>query len=118
LTQPLPEGARLAPGVHRHGARLRAYFNLTVRVAGLGIVSKRFFKSFPLDTPLDAIQRWQQDEKARMRAEAGRPQRGRRRLRPLSDEVALMKGKAEQLTIALADLERRARRYELAAAKR
>ena len=104
--------------MHRHGARLRAYFNMTVRVAGLGIVSKRFFKTFSLDTPVEAIQQWQREEKARMRAVVGRPQGGRRRERPLSDEIAVLKAEAERLALSLADLERRVRAFEVAAAFR
>jgi hypothetical protein len=114
---PLAEGARVAPGVHRHGARLRAYFNMTVRVAGLGIVSKRFHKTFALDTPLDAIQQWQREEKARMRAAVGRPDGERRRQKPLSDRIAILKGEAERLALSLGDLERRVRAFELAAAQ-
>jgi hypothetical protein len=107
----------VAPGVHRHGARLRAYFNMTIRVAGLGIVSKRFHKTFPLDAPLEEIQHWQRDAKARMRAEVGRPHGGRRRQRPLSDEIAGLKGEAERLALSLADVERRVRAFERAAAE-
>lgn len=105
---------RLAPGVHRHGRQLRAAFSLSIRVAGLGICQRRFYKTFPLDTELSTIQAWQREAKAAMLTEIGRTRR-RRPKKPLSDELGTLRAEAERLVCAIAELERRVRARELAA---
>jgi uncharacterized protein YPO0396 len=65
----VPQNHSRAPGIYRDRAGWRTLINCVLNIPGIGSAQRHVIKRWPFDTPLEEMQQWRAEAKARIEAQ-------------------------------------------------